>query len=71
MQSQNLPETDPRHHTSKVKGMLNEVITHLREDVTQVDEPKAQALFETSTEVLKGLVTAFSHYEQQAEQAWR
>lgn len=71
MQTQNLPETDPRHHTSKIKGMLNDVITHLREDVTKVNEPKAQALFETSAEVLNGLMTAYSHYEQHAEQAWK
>jgi hypothetical protein len=46
MQVQNLSETDPRHHISKIKGMLNEVITHLRQDVTKINEPKAQALFE-------------------------
>lgn len=48
MQTQNLSETDPRHHTSKIKGKLDELIAHLREDVTKVDEPKAQALFETT-----------------------
>lgn len=44
MQAQNLPETDPRHYTNKAKGMLNDIITHLREDVTKVNESKAQAL---------------------------
>lgn len=71
MLAQNLPETDPRHHTSKVKGMLNDVIAHLRQDINKVDEPKAQALFETTAEVLNGLITAYSHYEQHSEQAWK
>lgn len=43
MQAQ-IPETDPHHPTNKVKGMLDDIITHLREDVTKVNEPKSQAL---------------------------
>lgn len=69
--SQNLLETDPRHHTAKIKAMLTDVISHVREDVNKVNEPKAQALFETTAEVLNGLATAYSHYEQQSESAWR
>lgn len=71
METQNLAETDPRHHTGKIKGMLSDVITHLREDIGKVNEPKAQALFETTAEVLNGLVTAYTHYEQHSEQAWK
>lgn len=47
--------------------MLTEVIDHLREDLDRIDEPKAQALFETSAEVLTGLRTAFEHYERGTE----
>ncbi|PYI85434.1 MAG: hypothetical protein DME26_11100 [Verrucomicrobia bacterium] len=64
-------ETDPLHHTLKVKGMLKPIIEHLREDITKIAEPKAQALFETSAEVLTGLVKAFDHYEQKSEKAWQ
>jgi len=56
-------ETDPRHHTIKVRICSTEVINHVREDVTKVSEPKAEALFKTTTEVLKGLITAYTHYE--------
>ena len=63
------PESDPRHHTAKIKGMLTELITHLREDEDKFAEPKALALFETSAEVLTGLRTAFDHYESKAEKA--
>jgi|ThiBiot_300_plan_2_1041538.scaffolds.fasta_scaffold41256_2 hypothetical protein len=63
------PEDDPRHHTAKIKGMLDELIRHLREDTSKVDEPKAQAVFETTAEVLTGLKTAFEHYERGSEAA--
>lgn len=64
-------ETDPRHHTQKIQSKLTDLIEHLREDVRQVEEPQARALFETSAEVLSGLRTAYQHYEQQSEAAWQ
>jgi hypothetical protein len=65
------PETDPRHHTMKIRGMLDDVIRHAREDVGKVKDPKAQALFETTAELLSGLTRAYEHAEQKAEPAWR
>ena len=50
---------------------MGQLIAHLREDVGKVMEPKAQALFETSAEVLTGLVKAFDDYEKKSEEAWR
>ena len=50
---------------------MHELIDHLREDVGKVTEPKAQALFETSAEVLTGLVKAFDDYEKKNEKAWK
>jgi hypothetical protein len=35
-----------------------------------MDEPKAQALFETAAEVITGLDTAFKHFEEKSEKAW-
>lgn len=65
------PESDPRHHTLKIKSMLSELIQHTREDISKIQEPKAQALFETTAEVLTGLETAFSHYEEAKEPGWK
>ena len=62
---------NPIHHTRKVKARVCELIEHLREDVGKVSEPKAQALFETSAEVLTGLAKAFDDYEKMTEAAWR
>ena len=63
-------ESDPRHHTQKLKRMLNDTAEHARQDVSKVSDPKAQALFETTAEVLKGLVKAFDDFEQKRERAW-
>ena len=40
--------------------MLNDLVHHVREDVAKVSEPKAQALFEATAEVLRGLATALT-----------
>lgn len=61
---------DPRHHTQKLKQMLNETVKHSREDISKVSDPKARALFETTAEVLLGLVRAFEHYEEKSEEGW-
>ena len=62
---------DPRHHTQKMQHALQGVIDHLRSDIETVDEPQLKAMFETSAEVLGGLVKAFRDYEQKNEAAWR
>jgi len=66
-----LAENDPHHHTQKLKIQMRELIAHLRDDVGKVTDPKARALFETSAEVLTGLVKAFDDYEKKSEAAWR
>jgi hypothetical protein len=65
------PENDPRHHTLKIRSMLEDVAQHAREDIPKITEPRAQALFETTAEVLIGLQKAFSDYEKGSELAWR
>lgn len=64
-------ENDPRHHTIKIREMLDDIVRHVREDVSKVDDPKAVALFETTAEVLQGLSRAYEHAEQKTEPAWR
>ncbi|HEX5490656.1 MAG TPA: hypothetical protein VFX07_05310 [Candidatus Udaeobacter sp.] len=61
---------DPRAHTANVRKEFRELIDHLRDDIDKMDEPKAQALFETAAEVITGLDTAFKHFEEKSEKAW-
>lgn len=58
---------DVFNHTTE---MLDKLIAQVREDVTRVDEPKAQALFETTAEVLIGLKKAYQDYGRGGEKAW-
>ena len=62
---------DPQAHTANVRREFRELIDHLRSDLSKIDEPKAQALFETTAEVISGLDTAFKHYEEKSEKAWK
>jgi hypothetical protein len=64
-------DRNPQHHTQKMKTRLQETVTHLREDIQKVDEPQLKAIFETSAEVLNGLIKAFNDYEKKNEAAWR
>jgi hypothetical protein len=63
-------EASPARHAEKTQMRLKEISDHLREDIDKIDEPQAKALFETSAEVLDGLIRAFQHYEQKSEKAW-
>src|SRR5216684_4407638 len=58
MSLQDLQTADPKAHTANIKKAICDLVQHLRRDIDKVEEPKAQALFETSAEVLQGLVTA-------------
>jgi hypothetical protein len=64
-------ENDPRHQARHARQLLQSIVDLLREDGPEIVDPKAQALFETSAEVLEGLVKAFDHYEQKTEKAWQ
>ena len=65
-----LPENDPQLHTAHLRELLQQVVTHARQDITKVSEPKAQALFETTAEVCTGLTKAYEDYDMKAP-AWR
>jgi hypothetical protein len=62
---------DPKAHTANVRKEFRLLIDHLRGDIDKIEEPKAQALFETTAEVIRGLDTAFKHYEEKSEKAWK
>ena len=62
---------DPRAHTASVRKEFRILIDHLRGDIEKIDDPKAEALFETTGEVISGLDAAFEHYEEKSESAWK
>ena len=56
---------------SDTTQMLDRLIQQVRSDIEQVQELKAQALFETTAEVLLGLKKAYQDYQGGSEKAWR
>lgn len=62
---------NPQVHSENIERMLQDLIARVRQDVDVVEEPRFQALLETTAEVLGGLQTAFAHYREGAEKAWR
>ena len=64
-------EDSPVQYTQRIKAEMQQLIELLRKDIGSLTEPKAQALFETSAEVLTGLVKAFNDYELRCEDAWK
>ena len=63
--------SDPIERVRDMNERLTEVIDCLRADIGRVEEPQFKAMFETAAEVLGGLVTAFRHYEDKSERAWK
>jgi hypothetical protein len=64
------PIKDPLYHVLHIRETMSQLQEHLRDDARQVDELQAKALFETSAEVIGGLIKAFEHYEHKRESAW-
>jgi hypothetical protein len=71
MMANRYPESSLLHHTTLVRGMLGDLISHLRQDVDKVCDPSARALFKTSAEVLSGLAKAYEDFEKKNENAWQ
>lgn len=61
---------DPMVHQEHMLQKLDELIRHARDDIEKVNEPRFQALLETTAEVLGGLRTAYRHYGEKTERAW-
>jgi len=71
MKTQDENSADPKTHSEHIQQQLAELIDHARADIGRVTEPRFQALLETTAEVLTGLKTAYRHYGEKHEAAWR
>jgi hypothetical protein len=56
--------SSPAVHSANIRRQLTELIDHLSADVHRVSDPNFRALLEVSAEVLKGVRTAYLHYDQ-------
>jgi len=62
---------DAKVHTANLRSEMQQVIEHLRRDINVVDEPRAKAMFETTAEVLQGLIKTFQDYDLGQEAAFK
>lgn len=60
-------DDNPRDHIGAIKAMLSDIIDHVR-TLDSVDEPEVKNLFETTADVLQGLVVDYDNYQRKAEQ---
>jgi hypothetical protein len=67
MTGRTVTENDPHGHTTHIQELLANVRDHCREEIGKINEPKVQAIFEKTAEVLNGLITAYEHYNSQSE----
>ncbi len=61
----------PAEHAQHIANMLQQAQQECRADIERIDDPKAQALFETVAEAIGGLMKALEHYQAGTEPAWQ
>jgi hypothetical protein len=54
----------PAIHSARIRRQLTELIDQLTADVARVNDPTLHALLEVSAEMLKGVRTAYAHYDE-------
>jgi hypothetical protein len=62
--------TSTRDVITQTAESLDKLVAQVRAEISQVSEPKAQALLETTAEVLIGLKKAYEDYKRGGEKAW-
>lgn len=65
-----LNSNDPKEHAQHLEKYISELRDFCHAEIKRVNDPKAQALFETTAEVLTGLEKAFSDFQSENEGAW-
>jgi len=68
---QNEARKSPQQHAQWIAHLIQEAQNECRADIERVDDPKAQALFETLAEVLGGAIKALDDYRGRTERAWQ
>ena len=62
---------EPTKQVESIRQLLLKGVQQSRAGIPEVGEPRAQALFETTAEVLQGLAKAYEDYNVGSEEAWK
>ncbi len=66
-----IESVDPKIVSKTVQNEISDLIEQLRDEIEKVEEPRFQALLETTAEVLIGLRTAYRDYNLGTEKSWK
>ncbi|GHO64624.1 hypothetical protein KSC_071280 [Ktedonobacter sp. SOSP1-52] len=61
----------PQQHAQHIDQLLQQAQQECRADIERIQDPKAQALFETVAEVISGTRKALNDYQQGSESIWQ
>jgi hypothetical protein len=67
----NKKNKENEYHSENVSRMMSELRDHLRSDIDKIEDEQLKAVFETSAEVLGGLMKTISDYQKKSEKAWQ
>ncbi|HLK16207.1 MAG TPA: DoxX family protein [Fimbriimonadaceae bacterium] len=66
-QTNDLPESDSRHHAMNLSKALKDLADHARDDTTKVQDAGGRVLLDTTAETLSGLAVAHEHFASGGE----
>ena len=58
-------------HAQHIAQLLQQTQQECRADIGRIEDPKAQAMFETIAEVLGGAMKALTDYQNKSESVWQ
>jgi hypothetical protein len=68
---ENETQMSAEQHAQRITQMLEQAQQECRADIGRIEDPKAQALFETIAEVLGGAMKALTDYQYKSESVWQ
>jgi hypothetical protein len=71
MNTNTAERTSAKTSAARLRNSMEDLVNQLRSEINRIDEPRAQAMFETTAETVRGLITAFEHYDEGREEAFR
>ena len=68
---ENEAQMTAEQHAQRIAQMLKQAQQECRADIGRIEDPKAQAMFETIAEVLGGAMKALTDYQNKNESVWQ
>src|SRR5205807_9489945 len=70
-EKENMQQMTAEQHAQQIAQLLKQAQQECRADIGRIEDPKAQAMFETIAEVLGGAIKALTDYQNKKECVWQ